>query len=91
MANIGSAIVHTVRTHEEPSDDDFVEDERDKLIGLKGTRVSYTVYSLGVLAAMIAFVLNQAPLMLFTLLIAAGLIAQIVGDIYRLLRYRTGV
>jgi hypothetical protein len=57
---------------------------------LKGTRVSYVVFSLGVLIAMLSFVLSQPPLVMFTLLIASGLIAQIVGDVYRLLRYGRG-
>jgi len=82
--------VFTVRTKEEPQESEWLEDERDKLIQLKGTRVSYVVFSLGVLIAMLSFVLSQPPLVMFTLLIASGLIAQIVGDVYRLLRYGRG-
>src|SRR5262245_5033371 len=83
-------IVHTVRTKEEPQESEWLEDERDRLIQLKGTRVSYIVFSLGVLIAMLSFILSQPPLVMFTLLIASGLIAQIVGDVYRLLRYDRG-
>jgi hypothetical protein len=84
------AIVFTVRTKQEPQESEWLEDERDKLIQLKGTRVSYVVFSLGVLIAMLSFVLSQPPLVMFTLLIASGLIAQIVGDVYRLVRYGRG-
>ena len=91
LATIGSTIVHSIRTNEAPSEQEYVEDERDKLIGLKGTRVTYTLSSLGVFAAMIIYVLNQQPLMMFSLLVASGLVAQIVGDVYRLVRYSRGV
>ncbi len=91
LATIGSAVVYAVQTKEEPTDREFMEDERDKLIALKGTRVSYMVASFGTLIAMLSFVLNQPPLVMFTLLIASGLVAQIVGDVYRLFRYSRGV
>jgi hypothetical protein len=90
IANIVFAIVFTVRMKQEPQESEWLEDERDKLIQLKGTRVSYVVFSLGVLIAMLSFVLSQPPLVMFILLIASGLIAQIVGDVYRLLRYGRG-
>lgn len=90
FANIGFAIVHFARSNEEPQDEDYLEDERDKLINLKGTRASYYVSTFGVLIAMLSFVLDRPPLVMFTLLIASGLVAQIVGDIYRLVRYGRG-
>lgn len=90
LTTIGASVVYVAKTNENPPEEDYLEDERDKLIALKGTRVSHTVYSIGVLIAMIIFVLNQVPLVLFTLLIVAGLVAQIVSDVYRLFRYRTG-
>lgn len=90
IANIVFAIVYAIRTKQEPEESEWLEDERDKLIQLKGTRVSYLVSSIGVLIAMLSFVLSQPPLVMFTLLIASGLVAQIVGDVYRLLRYRRG-
>jgi len=90
-SNILYAIIHSVRTNEEPTEQDFMEDERDKLISLKGTKASNTVYSLFTLIAMLTFVLGQPPLVMFTLLIAAGIVAQIIGDIYRLARYSSGV
>jgi hypothetical protein len=40
---------------------------------------------------MLTFVLNQPALVMFTMLIATSLLAQIVGDVYRLLRYGKGV
>ena len=91
LTQIVFSIVHTIRTHEEPREPEMMVDERDKLIELKGTQVTYTVHSLGAFVAMLTFVLGRPPLEMFTLLIASGLVAQIVGDVYRLTRYRSGV
>ncbi len=70
---------------------DTLEDERDKLIDLRGTRVTYTVSSLGSFVAMLMYVFGQPPLVMFSLLIFFGLSAQIVGDISRLVIYRRGM
>jgi hypothetical protein len=91
LAQITSAIIYTARTNEAPPDAEWLEDERDKLIQLKGTRVTYVVASLGSFIAMLTFALNQPPLVMFILLIASGLVAQILGDVYRLVRYGRGV
>ena len=61
-----------------------------EIIALKGTQVAYIVASFGALGAMLSFVLDQPPLVMFTLLIVSGLVAQIVGDVYRLFRYSRG-
>jgi hypothetical protein len=39
---------------------------------------------------MLTFVFGQPPLVMFTLLIFFGLVAQIIGDISRLYLYRKG-
>jgi hypothetical protein len=89
LTHILSAIIEAVRTQEEP-DVQGIQDERDTLIDLRGTRITYTVSSLGVLAAMLSYVLGQPALVMFTLLILAGIFAQIVGDLSRLYLYRRG-
>jgi hypothetical protein len=90
LTHVGSAIVEAIKTGEkEPEIEDFV-DERDKLIDLRGTKVTYFVSSIGSLLAMLTFVLGQAPLVMFTLLIFFGVVAQILGDISRLVLYRRG-
>jgi hypothetical protein len=91
LAQIVFSIIHTIRTKEEPREPEMMVDERDKLIELKGMEVTYRVHSLGAFFAMLTFVLNHPPLVMFTLLIAMGLIAQIAGDVYRLIRYHSGV
>jgi len=89
IASIVYGIIYKIRY---PDDEpEFTEDERDELIDLKGTRVSYIFHSLGVLVAMITFATGRPPLVMFTVIIGSGQVAQIIGDLWRLYRYRRGV
>jgi hypothetical protein len=90
LTHILSAIIQAIQTGEEDPQIEDIEDERDKLIGLKGTKVTHIVSSIGVLLAMLTHVFGQPPLVMFTLLIFAGVIAQIIGDTSRLVLYRRG-
>ena len=90
LMHILSAIVEAIKTGDDDPEIEDLEDERDKLIGLKGTRVAYIVTSIGVFLAMLTFALGRPPLVMFTLLIFFGLVAQIIGDIARLVLYRRG-
>jgi hypothetical protein len=90
LTHIVSTIVEAIKTGEEEPKIEDLEDERDKLIDLRGTRVTYLVSSIGVFLAMLTFVLGQPPLVMFTLLIFFGVLAQIIGDISRLVLYRRG-
>lgn len=90
LTHIGSGIIEAIKTQKEPVIED-IQDERDRLIDLKGTRVTYIVYSIGVFLAMLTFAFGQPSLVMFSLLIFSGLVAQIVGDISRLVMYRRGV
>ena len=69
----------------------FIEDERDKLIGLKGVRVSYVTFSIGVLIAMLSFVFGQPPLVMFSAIIFFSIVAEIAGDISQIFLYHRGV
>jgi hypothetical protein len=90
LTHIISTIIEAVRTGNENPQVEDVQDERDELIDLKGTRVTHTVYSLSVFLAMLAFAFGKPALVMFTLLILCGIIAQIAGDIFRLRLYRKG-
>ncbi len=85
-----SAIAQAIQTKQEPEIEE-IEDERDKLIKLKGTRVAYIVLSLGVFISMLTLVMNQPALMMFSLLIFFGIFSEIIADISRLIFYRRGV
>ena len=90
LTHIVYAIIQAIRTGEpNPKIEDF-EDERDQLINLRGTQVTYLVSSIGAFLSMLTYVLGQPPLVMFTLLILFGVVAQIVGDIRRLYLYRRG-
>jgi len=90
FTHILSAITQAIKTGEEDPKIEDIQDERDQLIDLKGTRVTYTVSSLGVFLSMLTFALGQPTLVMFSLLIFFGVFAQIVGDISRLVLYRKG-
>lgn len=87
IAQIVAAIIIMIQTKEEP---DFISDERDKLIDLKGVRNSYVVYTLTVLAAMIMLAVGESVPSMFNVLVLAGLFAQIFGDVSRLYMYWRG-
>ncbi len=90
LTHIITAIIEAIRTGNEDPEIEDLEDERDKLIDLKGTRVTYVVSSIGVFLAMLTYVFGQPALVMFTLLIFVGVLAQIIGDITRLILYRRG-
>ena len=90
LAHIGSAVFQVIKTGDENPKIEDIQDERDKLIDLRGTQITYVASSLGVLVAMLTFVFGQPPLLMFSLLIFSGLLAQIIGDISRLMLYRRG-
>ncbi|MDX1416296.1 MAG: hypothetical protein R3293_19010, partial [Candidatus Promineifilaceae bacterium] len=52
VMHILTAVVEVIRTGNEDPEIDSLEDERDKLIDLRGTKISYTVSSIGVFLAM---------------------------------------
>ena len=87
LTNIMLSIVHAIKTRTGETES-FIADERDKLIGLKGTRVSYIVFSVGVLLSMLTLVFDQPALVMFSLLVFFSIAAEIVGDISRLYYYR---
>jgi hypothetical protein len=89
LTHVVSSIIQAIKTKKEPDIED-IADERDRLIDLRGTKVTYLVSSIGSGLSMLTFVLGQPPLVMFTLLIFSGVVAQIIGDISRLYLYRRG-
>jgi len=89
LTHILLSIVHAIKTRSEHVEK-YVEDERDHLIGLKGDRVSYISFSIGVLVAMLSFAFGQPPLVMFCLLILSSILAEIISDLSQLYLYRRG-
>ena len=90
LTHIFSAIIQAIKTGEKNPKVEDLEDERDRLIDLRGTKVTYFVSSIGGFLSMLTFVLGQPPLVMFALLIFFAVVAQIIGDISRLYLYRRG-
>lgn len=90
LTHIVSAIIEAIKTGDEKPEIEDLKDERDQLIDLKGTKVTYFVSSIGVFLSMLTFAFGQPPLTMFSLLIFFGVVAQIIGDIARLYFYRRG-
>ena len=90
LTNILLTIVEAVRSkkYEDPR---FITDERDSLIELKGIRVSYITFSVGVLISVFAFIFGQPPLMMISLIFVFSILAEIVGDIAQITLYRRGL
>lgn len=89
LTNILLTIVETIRSgkYEDPQ---FIEDERDKLIGLKGIHSSYLAFSIGVLISVFAFVFGQPPLVMISLIVLFSILAEIIGDFTKIHLYRKG-
>ncbi len=89
IANIVINIVHAIQTRSD-KEVRLVEDERDKLIGLKGTQVSYIAFSLGVLVSLLTFVFGQPALVMFSLIVSFSLLAEIIGNLSQFYFYSRG-
>ncbi len=90
LTHIVSTVIEVIKTGDENPEIEDIQDERDKLIDLRGTKVTHTISSIGGFFAMLSFVLGQSPLVMFALFIFFGLISQVAGDVYRLALYRRG-
>ena len=88
--NILLTIVEAIRSqkYEDPR---YITDERDHLIELKGIRVSYVTFSVGVLISVFAFIFGQPPLMMISLIFVFSILAEIIGDIAQIILYRRGM
>ena len=81
-------IINSLATQEiEPS----FEDELDKLIESKATRVSHYVFILGFVSAMGVLVLEQSPSVMFVILFFSGFLSEAAGHSMQIYHYRKGV
>ena len=90
LTAIVTAVVHAIKTGSEKTEN-YTADERDKLIGLKGTRLSHYTFGMGVALSMLTFVLGRSPLVMFNLIIFFSIVSELVGDFSKLYYYRKGV
>ena len=66
-------------------------DEREKLIELKGIRISYWILILGIFQAIVSLLMNKPPLMVANIILLFFVFAQIVGESIKLYYYRKGI
>ena len=66
-------------------------DERDKLIELKGIRISYWILIFGIFQAIVSLLMNKPPLMVANIILLFFVFAQIVGESIKLYYYRKGI
>ena len=69
----------------------MVEDEMDKLIGLKAMRISFAVVGIGFIAALVSLVLNYSPAVMLNIMFVSFGIGSMVEGITQLYFYRRGV
>ena len=66
-------------------------DERDKLIELKGIRISYWILIFGIFQAIVSLLMNKPPLMVANIILLFFVFAQIAGESIKLYYYRKGI
>lgn len=90
LTNILLTIFEAIQNkkYEEPR---FIADERDQMIGLKGMRIAYAFFSIGVAIAVVSFGLGQSATIMVTEIIFFAITAQIVEDITKIVLYRRGL
>ena len=69
----------------------FVEDERDKLIELKGMRVSLGIVGLGILAALVAMAFGQSMLVALHVICGAAAMSTVADGVVCAVLYEKGV
>ena len=67
-----------------------LSDERDQLIELRANRISFSVFGVGFLIAMITLAAGIAPLVMFNLIVFSLFTGAISGYVSQLYRYRRG-
>lgn len=70
---------------------EMVEDEMDRLIGLKSLRIGYAIMGFGFIAALVSLVLNYSPAVMLNILFFSISIGSLIESIAQLYFYRSGV
>ena len=84
-------ILHTILAIVHRKESIQTNDERDNLIELKATRISYYILIFGILTAGISLLFVLTPLLLANIILFFFIIAEITGFSMQLYYYRKGV
>lgn len=82
---IGSSVA--ARKEVDPS----FEDERDKLISLKGTRNTFVAFGAGFILSMIALAAGMPATVTLVLIFIAMMVGDLTGELSKLVYYRRGM
>lgn len=66
-------------------------DERDKLIEMKSDRNGNYLFMIGLMGAMIPIAMGYPVQYFFIILISSGMMAGILGDLFKIYYYRKGI
>lgn len=80
-------IVKEIRKGEDP---DFLDDY-DKQIEMRSDRNSQFVFALSFVSAMIPIAMCEPLYVMFTIMLTGGFISGILGDLWKIYYYRTGL
>lgn len=75
---------------EETIELEMIEDERDKLIGLKSMRFGFAIAGIGFVAALVSLVLNYSSAVMLNILFVSFNIGTIIEGFVQLYFYRRG-
>lgn len=70
---------------------EMVEDEMDKLIGLKSSRVGFLIAGIGFIAGLITLIMNQPPAVMINIIFISFSAGSILEGIAQLYFYRRGI
>ncbi|MTI20455.1 hypothetical protein E1176_05415 [Fulvivirga sp. RKSG066] len=87
VIHIAFAILNAIATREHPPK----TDERDRLIELKATRITYFTFSLGFLISMIAIASGFSVNVMFVILVVSGTLSEVFENLSQLYFYRRGI
>ena len=98
MLSISIAVVKTVKEErydgkevDKIINNEMVEDEMDRLIGLKSMRVSFAIAGIGFLAGLFSLVLNYSAAVMLNILFISFSIGSLFEGFSQLYYYRKGV
>lgn len=70
---------------------DMVEDEMDKLIGLKSLRVGFSIAGIGFVAGLVALMMDYSPAVMMNIIFISFSVGSILEGIAQMYYYRKGV
>ncbi|MGR3812031.1 hypothetical protein [Jiulongibacter sp. NS-SX5] len=68
----------------------LMEDERDKIIELKGMQVAYATFGAGLILSLIALTVGWSAPVVIIMIIGSMVLAEVVGSIKKLFHYHRG-